>query len=612
MTKKILAYVVPASAALVMAFVGTPAPQADAQTAPAPPTPEQVQFFESRIRPVLEANCYSCHGGKDNASGGLNLSTRATLLKGGDSGAAAILGKPSAQSLLMHAVRWEGREMPPSGKLSQEKIDDLAKWVDMGMPWPAPKAGAKPDAKFNGPPPVNAKNKKFWSFVPVKSVVAPVIKQNAAWVKTPVDAFVLAGLQKNKLKPNAPATKADLLRRVTYDLTGLPPTTAETKAFLADTSPNAYAKVVDRLLASPRYGEKWARHWLDVVRYAETNSFERDDAKPFAWRYRDWVVDSFNSDKPYNQFVREQLAGDEIPGAGPNALIGTGYLRLGQWDDEPSDPLQARFDELDDITSTTAQAFLGMTVGCARCHDHKIDPIPQKDYYAMAACFSGITRYGGGGRNVAQNSLRSIAPPVEQARYAKESAAFEAQIADLDKQTKAIETIAFTTFTPVEKEDFRGEQNRIPLIQKRKETGTLTDEQIADYARLLTERRKLARNPPKGLAQALCVTEKEKPDQMFVALRGNPHAEGDNVEPGFLSILSAPAAQITPTKETSGRRTALANWITDPRNPMTARVWVNRVWQHHFGRGIVRSSNNFGLAATHQHIRHFWTFWQIS
>ena len=393
------------------------------------------------------------------------------------------------------------------------------------------------------------------------------------------------------------------MRRVTYDLTGLPPTPDETRAFLADKSPNAYAKVVDKLLASPKYGEKWARHWLDIVRYAETNSFERDDPKPFAWRYRDYVIASLNADKPYNRFVREQLAGDELPNGGPDALIATGYYRLGQWDDEPSDPLQARYDELDDITSTTAQAFLGMTVGCARCHDHKIDPIPQKDYYSMMACFAGVKRYGvRGGDSVFANSVRPISPPEEMARFADETKAYEAKLAVLDAKIKAVEDVAVATFTPVEKEDFKAEQNRIPLIQKRKGTGVLTDGQIADYVQALTDRRRIAKDPPKGLEKALCVTEAKKPDAMFVALRGNPHVPGAEVEPGFLSILSAPAPIVSAQANSSGRRLALANWITDPKNPLTARVFVNRLWQHHFGRGIVRSSNNFGFggdAPTH-------------
>ncbi len=601
-TKTLAAAFLFASASLVsLVAMGQAAPPVK-PAKPASPalTLDKIAFFETKIRPVLQANCFSCHGGgKEGKSGGLDMSSRAALLKGGSSGPIAVLGKPSADSLLMHAVRYQDREMPPSGKLPQEEIDALAKWVDMGMPWPDAKPAAKDGAiAFHGPPPVNAQTKKWWSFVPVKAIAPPVIKGGKAWVNTPMDAFVLAKLQAMKLHPNPPASRAALLRRVTYDLIGLPPTPEETRAFLADKSPNAYSKVVDRLLASPKYGEKWARHWLDLVRYAETNSFERDDPKPFAWRYRDYVIDALNSDKPYNQFVREQLAGDEMPGAGKDGLIATGYYRLGQWDDEPSDPLQAKYDEFDDITNTTGQAFLGLTVGCARCHDHKIDPIPTKDYYSMMACFAGVTHYGVRGYDsVVKNSLRSIAPPDEQARFDKEKEAYQTNLADIEKQLKAIEDIATPTFTPVEKEDFNAQQNKIPLIRKRK-GGVLTDVQVKDYVRLMGDRRELTKNPPRGLEMALCVTEDPKPDEMFVALRGNPHVPGDKVEPGFLSVLSAPAPKITPGANSSGRRLALADWITDPKNPLTARVIVNRVWQHHFGRGIVRTPNNFGFGGS--------------
>ena len=334
------------------------------------------------------------------------------------------------------------------------------------------------------------------------------------------------------------------------------------------------------------------------MRYAETNSFERDDPKPFAWRYRDYVIDSLNSDKPYNQFVREQLAGDEMPGANKESLIATGYYRLGQWDDEPSDPLQAKYDEYDDITNTTGQAFLGLTVGCARCHDHKIDPIPTKDYYSMMACFAGVTHYGNRSyESVVKNSLRSIASPDEQARFDKVKEAYQTNLADVEKQLKAIEDIAVPTFTPVEKEDFNAQQNKVPLIRRRK-GGVLTDTQVQDYVRLTGERRELTKNPPRGLEMALCVTEDAKPDDMFVALRGNPHVPGDKVEPGFLSVLSAPTPKITPGTNSSGRRLALADWITNPSNPLAARVIVNRIWQHHFGRGIVRTPNNFGFGGT--------------
>ena len=388
-----------------------------------PPNASGEKFYRAQVEPILKASCFVCHS--EDGSGGLNLRTRAGLLKGGVSGAAIDLKKP-LESLFVHAIKYEGRNMPPSGKLLQAQIDVLVKWVKIGAPMPATKGDAEPVK--HGPPQVNAENKRFWSFQPVKRPKVPTVK-NTTWSKNPIDAFILAKLEKNKLTPALPASKTALLRRAYYDLIGLPPKPEEVTAFLADKSPNAYAKVVDRLLASPQYGEKWGRHWLDLVRYAETNSFERDNPKPFVWRYRDYVVNAFNSDKPYDRFLREQLAGDELPNSTPETIIATGYYRLGAWDDEPSDPLQARYDEIDDIVATTSQTMLGLTVNCARCHDHKIDPIPQKDYYRMVACFQGVNRYGERSyESIEAQSLRPIVPEAEIRRFMDEDKAHRAKL----------------------------------------------------------------------------------------------------------------------------------------------------------------------------------------
>jgi mono/diheme cytochrome c family protein len=495
----------------------------------APDAAEQVKFFETQVKPILKANCFTCHGEGTELSGGLRLTSRAGILKGGVSGPAVTPAKPS-ESLLVRAINYQGRQMPPTGNLPQAQIAILTRWVAMGLPWTPGEAGAGNAPVKKGPPPVNAETMNFWSFRRVKRPPVPAVK-HPGWVKNPIDAFVLANLERANLTPVAPAGKAALLRRATYDLIGLPPSPEEVQAFLADRSPNAYEKVVDRLLASPHYGERWGRHWLDLVRFAETNSFERDDPKPFAWRYRDYVIQALNQDKPYDRFLREQLAGDELEQVTPETLIATGYYRLGAWDDEPSDPEQARYDELDDIVATTGQVFLGLTVNCARCHDHKLDPIPQKDYYRLLAFFQGINSYGvRSAESVAANSLRPIA-------------------AEADRN-----------------------QNQ------------------------------LLKSPPQGLDRALCVTEGGRvPPPTFVLLRGNPHVPGEKVEPGFPSVLAPPAPDIrAPGADapSSGRRTALANWIVSQDNPLTARVMVNRLWQHHFGRGIVRSPSNFGSLGT--------------
>ena len=558
-----------------------------------PAAPDGEKFYKAQVEPILKASCFACHS--EGGSGGLNLRTREALLKGGVTGAAVDLKKP-LESLLVHAVKYEGRKMPPSGKLPQAQIDVLIKWVSMGAPMPATKGNSEPVK--HGPPPVNAETKKWWSFQTVKRPKVPTVK-NTAWAKNSIDTFILSKLEKNKLTPAPPASKTALLRRATYDLIGLPPKPEEVSAFLADKSPKAFEKVVDRLLASPQYGERWGRHWLDLVRYAETNSFERDGIKPFVWRYRDYVVNALNSDKPYDQFLREQLAGDELPNATPETLIATGYYRLGSWDDEPSDPLQARYDEMDDIVATTSQTMLGLTVNCARCHDHKIDPIPQKDYYRLVACFQGINRYGDrSGESVEAQSLRPIAPEAEIQRFASEDKAYRQQLRAINAERNEIEKIVKADFAPVEHEEFRDEQKREHLIEKR--VGTkITKEQFERYAALNKQFRELQASPPKGLEKALVVTEAgRKPQVTNLLMRGNPHSPGDEVTPGFPSVLSPPEpklAELPANINSSGRRTALANWITDPTNPLTARVMVNRIWQHHFGRGIVRSTSNFGF-----------------
>lgn len=383
-------------------------------------SPEQIQFFESQVRPVLAEHCLNCHGEK-KVKAGLRLDSRASTVAGGDSGPAVVPGKPD-ESPLIAAIRYEGPEMPPKGKLPQRQVEALSQWVKMGAPWPgggAPTAEGPAETSPGIRRPgykVTDADRAHWSFRPLKRPAVPAIPGPDGPLK-PIDAFLRVGLDAKGLKANSPASKHELIRRATYDLTGLPPSPGEVAAFEADASPDALAKLVDRLLASPRYGEKWGRHWLDLVRFAETNSYERDGVKPNAWRYRDYVIRSLNDDKPYDRFIREQLAGDELPDGGPEGLIATGYYRLGLWDDEPADREQARFDGLDDIVATTGQVFLGLTVDCARCHDHKLDPIPQKDYYKFLAFFQNVNHYRNGGPTDEATLL-----PDEKARLAYEAA----------------------------------------------------------------------------------------------------------------------------------------------------------------------------------------------
>ena len=387
-------------------------------------------FFDKEVKPVLTANCLKCHGG-DNPKGNLRFTTRAAVLKGGANGAVVNLDKPE-QSRLLSAIDYknEALKMPPPGRLQQSQIDTLAAWVKRGLPMRSLEVEAAALHQSRGGM-VTPESKNYWAYKPVKRPEPPNVRDRA-WVRNPIDAFILAKLEEKGLKPAPPADRIALIRRVYYDLTGLPPTPEQVDEFVNDRSPDAYEKLVDQLLQSPHYGEKWGRHWLDLVRYAETNGYERDGPKPFVWRYRDYVVKSFNEDKPFDRFIREQLAGDEIDRDNPDAIIATGYYRLGLWDDEPADRLQSRFDEFDDWVATTGQVFLGMTMNCARCHDHKIDPIPQTDYYRLLAFFQDVQHFSND-RNVKSSfNITDISPPEMRK-------AFEAELKKRETRKQEIE-----------------------------------------------------------------------------------------------------------------------------------------------------------------------------
>ncbi|MGH9631521.1 MAG: DUF1549 domain-containing protein, partial [Bryobacteraceae bacterium] len=347
----------------------------------AEPSAEQLEFFEKRIRPVFVENCYSCHSSKlKTPLGGLRVDSREELLKGGNSGPALVPGNPE-ESRIAQAVTHQGTlKMPPNGKLDQQQIQDIATWVKMGAPYPAASDSASNSA---GEP-------QFWAFQPVKDPPEPQVT-DTAWIESPIDRFILAALESKDLTPAPPAEKRTLLRRATYDLTGLPPSPEEIRDFIEDTSPQAFEKVVDRLLASPHYGERWGRHWLDLVRYAETNGHEFDNDKLDPWKYRDYVIRAFNQDLPYNRFVREHIAGDLLEskrlssdGAYRESPLGTSFFWFGEVLNSATDSVKSRADEVDNQIDVMSKAFLGLTVACARCHDHKFDPIPTSDYYALA------------------------------------------------------------------------------------------------------------------------------------------------------------------------------------------------------------------------------------
>ncbi len=510
--------------------------------------------FSRDIQPLLAKRCLACHG-PDTQEAGLRLDDRGGATQELDSGARAIVPGQSAVSEILKRITATDPDirMPPEGpRLTPAEVAALTTWIDDGAEW-----------------------KGHWAFQPLARPPVPAVED----VDHPIDAFLQAGLASRGLPLPPAADRATLLRRATYGLTGLPPSEQELQEFLADESPAAWERVVDRLLASPHYGEKWARHWLDLVRYADTNSFERDGDKPHAWRYRDYVIRSLNDDKPYDQFVIEQLAGDELPAPTADSLIATGYYRLGLWDDEPADRLQAKYDGLDDIVATTAQTFLGLTINCARCHDHKIDPLPQRDYYSLLAFFHNITPMGERQMNpkFIERAIPLDGESADEARHRAEELARRREEA----------------------------RRNVQEIEKRiKEHGdqALDDLAKADLANWKSRLAALDRENA-AVSKALVVSEHgaTAPDT-FVFYRGNPHAEPkpeNRVEPAFPEVLDPPAPVIPPPvadAKTTGRRTALARWIVSPDNPLTARVMVNRIWQHHFGRGLVRSPSNFGLA----------------
>jgi hypothetical protein len=421
-------------AAALPAGAETPAFSADA-----------IAFFDKEVRPILVENCFKCHGGKD-AKGAVKIKSnfqiisRLGITQGGEHGTAFNEDAPLESNLLqMVSYSDDDHQMPPSGKLEPEELATLAKWAEMGMPWTPADAQvlAKVEHEGERTTEINATTRAFWSNKPLVRPMVPVA-DDPAWNANPLDAFIFDKLRSAGLKPNPEATRATLIRRAYYDLIGLAPTPEEVAAFVADSDPEAWPKLIDRLLAMPQYGEKWARHWLDVVRYAESNGFERDSEKDYIWRYRDYVIHAFNEDKPYDQFVREQIAGDELDTVTTDSLIATGYHRLMQWDDEPADPLQHRYDVLDDNVRVTSEGFLGMSLGCARCHDHKGDPISQKDYYSFMAFFHGVTQMNKG------NVVMDLATPELQAGLEAKRRAREEQAVGIEERIRRLEELART------------------------------------------------------------------------------------------------------------------------------------------------------------------------
>ncbi len=672
---------------------------------------DQLEFFEKSVRPLLVERCYECHSAKE-VSGGLRLDSKVGVAAGGDSGPAIVAGQPE-QSRLIEAVRYANRDlqMPPAGRLSDTEIDTLVKWIELGAPDPR---DSVPTATI-GPTGMSIEDgRQFWSMQPVTSPPLPEV-QFKEWVHAPLDHFVLAKLEAAGLRPAELADKRTLIRRVTFDLIGLPPTEEEINSFVSDQAPDAYSKVVDRLLASPQYGVRWGRHWLDVARYADSNGLDENLALGNAWRYRDYVIDAFNSNKPFDRFLIEQLAGDLVAGANRETLTATGYLVLGAKVLAEPDRDKLVMDTIDEQIDATGKAFLGLTLGCARCHDHKFDPIKQTDYYALAAIFKSTQTFGPtntgaikhwnehsfatkeeleslkaveaeiAAKNAAANKFKSeaVAKIRDEARAKaadylavaaefaptatlKEVASHAASLSlhprilhhcrlhleyhrddplfvtwhqlstgqvaiatdrqespcdantesakDSPSASKAIGEHYRKLFAEMEQawadakkakpdvkalDDERLEQAREALNDP---SGFLAippqpefafdEATLAEYYRLMDEARIVESNAPDETA-AMGVADGKIQTSIPIHIRGSHRNLGESVPRSFPLVMRPTDAPPIFAKHQSGRL-EFAQWLASTQNPLTARVFANRLWRWHFGRGLVASTENFG------------------
>ncbi len=569
------------------------------------------KFFEQNIRPLLVEKCYSCHATKKQ-KGGLRLDSIEAILKGGESGPAVVPGKPD-ESLLVAAINYAGPEMPPDGKLAPEKVAVLTRWVASGATWPAGDRAAQAAGKSTnaGQAGFTSAGGVLWSLQAVRESRPPEISDPgdgslSLWARNPIDRFVLKGLRDQGLAPAGEASRASLIRRVTFDLTGLPPTPVQVDEFVADQTPLAYERLVDRLLASPAYGQRWASHWLDLVRYAESDGYRQDAFRPSAWRYRDYVVRAFNTDKPYDRFLTEQLAGDELDPDDPELRVAVGYLRLGAYEYNQRDVHGQWADILNDITDVTGEVFLGLSIGCARCHDHKFDPILQDDYYRLQAFFTPL---------LPRDDL-TIARSGEWAAYQAKRAVWEKAAAKVLVQIAAIEqpyrdkgtSTAMAKFPEAIQAILRKPERDRTLFER--QIGALAFRQIAfehgqvpaqikgpDKARwdkLQKELRSFEELRPVPPASVLSATD-VGPVSPPTTIPGDRNRR--LIEPGFPSVFGAADAKLGDNPrapQSTGRRLALARWLSRSDNPLSARVIVNRIWQYHFGRGIAATPSDFG------------------
>lgn len=560
---------------------------------------ESLRYFESEIRPLLIEKCQGCHG-PEKQKGKLRLDSLGELLQGGESGPAVVPHKP-AESLLIEAVRYESFEMPPDGKLAEDQIAKLVKWVEMGAPWPGSATTPVPKKVESG---ITDEDRQYWAFQPLAAAAPPVV--NTDWCRNEIDPFILRKLSEHNLTPSERAPAAALVRRLYFDLTGLPPTPEQVAAFTANPSADAYEQLVDDLLASPRYGEHWARFWLDLVRYAESDGYRKDDFRPEAWRYRDYVIKAFNEDKPYNRFLTEQLAGDEITPHDPDSLAATGFLRHGIYEYNQRDAKTQWQEIMNDITDTVGDVFLGVGMGCAKCHDHKFDPILQKDYFRLQAFFA----------NISFRDDIPLATPDEIRAYREKLAAWEEATASVRAEIDAMEkpirdkyaheaiikfpedVQALMAKSEAERNSYEKQICYLVELQILEEWAKIPtvfkDDKKAKYEELQAKLKQFDALKPAPLPLGRTVWDYgAQAPPVYIA---GKERLGE-VAPGFLSILDAAPAAIIPVStgsETSGRRSTLAAWLTREDHPLVSRVIVNRIWKEHFGTGIVATPSDFG------------------
>ena len=599
--------------------------------------------FERDVKPVLEARCLKCHGAKLQL-GKLDLRTRESAVAGGAHGPAFVAGNAEASRLYRHVAGLEKPPMPMDGRLRASEVEVLRGWLAQGAPWSGTLAEAalrkepEPEDRTIAP-----EARQWWSFRPLRSGEPPR-NGNSQWDAHPVDAFVFAKWREQRLTHAPEADRGTLARRAYLDLTGLPPSPEQVSAFIADTAPEAWERLIDRLLASPHYGERWGRHWLDVARYADSNGYEHDFDRPNAWRYRDYVIDAFNRDTPYDVFLREQIAGDEMAPATEARLIATGFLRnYAKVGFREKDNPQFRFDYLDDMIATLGRGVLGLTVQCARCHDHKFDPIPQRDYYAMQASLWGYVEVD-----------HPLAPKAEADAYTAGVAAVEEKLNPLRAELRDLEApyarqvrekkyrawpkhIQEAVFTPEEKRTPGQVLLANQIIRTTGASGAemeplMTPEDLARRRDLAARMARIEKQRPAPIPVAMGITDgdyrftpdgagdepapgkgikREAAEGSFLCDGAKPYeappsyflhhgdmdSRGRRMQPGFVQVATYSELPVeTPPAHhrTSGRRTALANWLVARDNPLTARVMVNRIWHHHFGRGIVTTLDNFG------------------